>query len=275
MFNSVELTINCFGHENIWSNCTFSVDHYCWDSVYLDCGGQTLSHELAELEQPNYAKSENLLGFGLTNNTNGILYMHDGWVCHDYFTDDTANVICAEMGMGRSITYQTARVTSSPDWSRYFGAHEFGMNFLHCQLNAKDLDNCTWHYTHDCSFAEGVSMSCENNTISLASVSRSSWVAITFLIVFIIFVVIILTYCWIVNKKQVSGMKCCNVLRSPTLKTYHKVNEVEENTGQDAGVELPVTVVSENEIKLQLEVDRLRAEIARLKAGGTSEQTTN
>jgi len=69
MLPTVNLGFNCVGHENIWTNCTFSVDHHCYDLVYLDCGGETL-HWL-----PNDRNSE---GFGLTNGSNGILYMHDG-----------------------------------------------------------------------------------------------------------------------------------------------------------------------------------------------------
>jgi len=145
------------------------------------------------------------------------------------------------------------------------------MSNLHCQFNAKDLDDCTWDYTHECRFSEGVWMSCGNNTSYPRGVRGSSVIAFIFLTVFIIFVLIILIYCLIVNRKQISGMKCCNVARAFKLKTYQKVNEVEENVGSDAGVELPVAVVTENEIKLQREIIRLRAEIARLKSGGTSE----
>jgi len=177
------------------------------------------------------------------------------------------------MGMGRSKAHQTARVTASTDFSRHFAQHEFGMDNFECQINAKGLDDCTWDYTHDCRFTEGVWLSCEINTGHVVTHSRSTGIAKIFLIVFISLIIIILCYCYIVNKTQLSVMKCCSEVRSSTLKTYQKVNEVEENAGSDVGAELSVTIVSENEAKLQKEVDQLRAEIARLKAGGTSEKT--
>lgn len=248
--------ISCSDHTDLWTNCTFYTNTYCYEHyVYLDCRGEPVPPEA-----PNTANGSNLQSFGLTNGTSGILYMRDGWVCDDLFDKYSASIVCAEMGMGRSSVYMTADITLTSDWSRFFSPNDFGMDDLVCPNDAKVIEDCRWRYTHDCSYTKGIWMSCTNTTGNDSS-SGSSVVATVFFTLGII-LVIILSSCWFLMKRRPkSGMNYFNVMPSTTVETNADV--------------IPVAIVKSSESKLQREVVQLKAEIAKIKAGGRrSEQNS-
>jgi len=285
---------SCEGVQDIWSQCTWTLEHNCWygEGLYLDCGGAR-----APPDAPNTENGQNSEAFGLTNGTTGILYMRNGWVCDDLFSDDNARVICSEMGMSvnTDVSWWTTDTTvTSSQWNGYFGPNEFGMDNLECSSSADKISDCTWLDTHNCMYTEGVWLDCTGPSASPSSSSYSlnaEGVAAIISVVLVFGVLCIVCFWWFIMRRgQIAGTseyyrkfdkedsRMDNLMQLTTGETNQKVGELGERTESDVELrpiensqgESPMLRVVEPSTaftkgELQLENERLKAELTKYK----------
>jgi len=296
--------VDCTGDEDIWTQCTWSTQHNCWqgEGLFLDCGGGRTPPEA-----PNTENGQNSQGFGLTNGTTGILFMRNGWVCDDEFSEDSARIVCSEMGMGLSAengwwtTYTTA---TSDSWNGYFGYNDFGMDDLNCPDTAEGIDDCTWEITHDCMYREGLWMNCTGSYSGSYISPRTSGSSMSSVEIGLIFTLVIVSgmlcifgYWWFIMKKgEVAGRayyrnfdtedsKMDNLMQMTKPETGETISnsrgeepDIKQLASENTAVQYrqislgePSEALGElsgtmTESELQSENERLKAELARYKA---------
>jgi len=214
IYNDFELDdVNCEGDWDIWEQCTWSTQHNCQpgEGLFLDCGGSRTPPVA-----PNTENGRNSQGFGLTNGTTGILYMRNGWVCDDEFNEDSARIVCSEMGMelSKEDAWWTTYTTAVPvSWNGYFGYNDFGMDDLRCPETAADIGNCTWVISHNCMYMEGLYLNCVGPQVSLRT-SRSSMsemeIGLIFTVGIVSGLICVFGFWWFIIKKgRLARQKHC------------------------------------------------------------------
>jgi len=267
--------IICTGVEDIWTQCSWRTNHWCWqgERLYLDCGGDRASPDI-----PNEANGGNSQGFGLTNGTTGILYMRNGWVCDDKFDKDSARIVCNEMGMSLSAgnSWYTIYTTSaSGSWNGYYGPTDFGMESLQCNETADVIDDCTWETTHDCTFMEGLYINCTGAYRSPDITGSSSNITQLSVLLIIVGIVVVLCifglYFFWIKERDSQGAEDYQNNSGDNLIQFSTSKEGAEYGESDfeRTVDLREQELS-NELKkseLRRENEKLKTELAKYKQG--------
>ncbi|XP_063691323.1 basement membrane-specific heparan sulfate proteoglycan core protein-like [Bolinopsis microptera] len=130
--------VSCSSGE--WSSCTFSLSNNCGHSkdVFLQCDGD---FSLVD-------SHGDTIGAGIL----GLLISNGGTVCHDYFTDYSADAICREMGYMGQMTW-----TSGNKWGIQSN-YDITLDDVSC--SSGEWSSCTFSLSNNCDHSKDVFLQC-------------------------------------------------------------------------------------------------------------------
>ena len=108
------------------------------------------------------------VGFRIVNNRGedvetgdiGLLLYNGGTVCDDYFSYNSANAICREMGQPRAVTWRSG--IGSP---HYLGFQSLDITLNDVRCRESNWDTCSYSTTHNCEHREDVYLACYTGSI--------------------------------------------------------------------------------------------------------------
>ena len=85
----------------------------------------------------------------------GLLLSNGGTVCDDYFSDNSADAICREMGFNRSRSWRNAYL-----WFSFQLTLDITLDDVDC--NSAEWRSCTYNFAHNCFHYEDVILECDS-----------------------------------------------------------------------------------------------------------------
>ncbi|XP_063691331.1 deleted in malignant brain tumors 1 protein-like [Bolinopsis microptera] len=130
--------VSCSSGE--WSSCTFSLLNNCGHSkdVFLQCDG-----DFSLVDSHGDTIGANILG---------LLISNGGTVCHNYFTDYSADAICREMGYFGEMSW-----TSGNKWGIQSN-YDITLDDVSC--SSGEWSSCTFSLSNDCDHSKDVFLQC-------------------------------------------------------------------------------------------------------------------
>jgi len=142
--------VNCSGVE--WESCSFNEYHDCshGEDVLLTCNSEG---EEEETERPLPFTLVDSNGRAIEGRQKGLLLYKGGTVCDDYFSTDSANVICQYMG------YTAAASWSSGETLDIQNNYEINLDDVNCS-GVAEWESCSYSESHNCGHSEDVFLTC-------------------------------------------------------------------------------------------------------------------
>ena len=90
-----------------------------------------------------------------TAENEGLLLYKGGTVCYDYFTNDAADAICRELGLGKAISWRNGDL-----WPEIQNKKPIRLDDVECSAR-RVWSDCTFTEIHNCAHDEDVFLRCD------------------------------------------------------------------------------------------------------------------
>ena len=153
-----------------WSSCSYSSKHNCAhrEDVFLSCSGAAPTEipifptevtTIPPITTPTKIDIFKLVdqeGESISGDGRGLVLYHGGTVCDDFFSDNSANAICRELGYDESEAWDNINT-----FANLQNSLPISLDNVKCKNNS--WSSCTYSETHNCGHNEDIYLTCSGS----------------------------------------------------------------------------------------------------------------